>query len=148
MQITDRLIKILPGCASIVIAVVFSVSATDKLVNYGEFQNALLTLGFIPNSLVPAIALAVIVSEFWISIGLLIRRTRPTALTASLSMLGAFILVLSIGLLRGTVSHCGCGGIISQRSIPDQIVQDMTLFALGACGLYILKSQPTCPRER
>lgn len=117
----------------------FSTSAVAKVIDYREFVRTLYSYPIIPDGWSHVVALQVIVSEAWVSVGLLVSKVREVALIGAVILLSVFVVALAA---RGDVATgCGCGGTLSASTVPVQIMLDLVLAGLALCSVYFMKEQ-------
>jgi hypothetical protein len=97
--------------AAAVLVLVFVRGLWHKLAEHDLFRVTLAEYGILPERLVPAAALGIIVAESIVAAGLLFPWTRPVAAVVAAALLALYAAAIGINLHRGRVTiDCGCGG--------------------------------------
>jgi uncharacterized membrane protein len=97
--------------AAAVLVLVFVRGLWHKLAEHGLFRVTLAEYGIVPERMVPAAALAIIIAEMVVVAGLLLPSTRAAAAVGAAILLACYAAAIGINLRRGRVTiDCGCGG--------------------------------------
>lgn len=116
------------------LAVIFVISVTHKLRDYGRFKASLGAYRLLPVSLIGIAAPALIGMELLAIVAILVP-TGPGA-SIALALLAVYTLAITINLLRGNTSiDCGCG------DVPTPI-SGWLLLRNGALLLLVLPHEP------
>lgn len=120
----------------IIIAAVFAVAGSLKIVDPIGFARSIVDYDLIPELLVPAIA---VVLPWWevSAAGLVIAgRWRSGALAMLLGMSATFLTLGVITFARGLSPECGCFGFLSERVGPASISLQAGLVTISAVLLW------------
>src|SRR4051794_33359713 len=83
------------------LALLFCLSAVDKLFHYSGFVNALRNYAIVPRGMAPYLALPVIIVELTISLGVLVPSLRRTVALLGASMMAVFTIALGTNYIYG-----------------------------------------------
>ncbi len=124
--------RIIPTVSAWFLAAVFLFAGIDKAFHYDGFLNALRSYAVIPISWAEPLAPAVILTELWIGIGLLLRPWRPRAAVTGAAVLGLFTVVLAVNQAVAPGSVCGCWFTVTlAQSTGSHITQNLVLLGLA-----------------
>jgi NADH:ubiquinone oxidoreductase subunit K len=121
-----------------ILAALHLAAAGAKLLDLRGFAAVLADYRMVPAALLLPLAIAVVVLEVAIGVGLLLRNwRRPAALTAA-ALAGLYAVVLSATLARGIpLSNCGCFGVYLAR--PLTVFSPLEDVALLLAGLLVAR---------
>ncbi|WP_188555388.1 MauE/DoxX family redox-associated membrane protein [Edaphobacter dinghuensis] len=94
--------------ASAFLAILFGFASIDKLFHYWGFLNALENYAVLPTPLIRYLAPAVVLTELWTSVCLIIRKTRKAASLMGCLLLSIFAIALAFNYYYGIQDACGC----------------------------------------
>lgn len=124
-----------------IIVGVFLLAGLDKLFHYKGFILTLDNSFLVPEGFAEFIALPIILSEFWIAIGLIIKSLRSTALLVAIIILLLFTSFLLGNYLMGIPASCGCWFTLTfSKSTGLHILQNLFLLGLSLLLWYTVKS--------
>lgn len=110
----------------------FLFSGTDKLLHYGGFVTALGSYVVLPRGVAPYIAPALIGSELWIAVGLMIQRWRPSASALGAVLLLVFAVALFVNRYYNPGAICGCWFTLTLgKSTALHVTQNLLLAAVA-----------------
>ena len=143
------------GCglvARVVLAAVFLLACTGKIVDPAAFSNVIFYYQLLPHGLINLLAITLPWIELITALALLLgRRYRAAAALLAIAMLAVFSAAMGINLARGVDISCGCfssaahheGGLTGWN-----IARNVGLIALAAVVLLREKTRWfTTPRE-
>lgn len=118
--------------SSYFLGVVFLFTSIDKLFHYNAFLNALANYVLTPSAIVSYLALPIILAEFWVGIGLLIKWWRKAAALITASLLFIFTLALILNYIYKPGTICGCWFTITLGTATEiHIAQNVVMLGLA-----------------
>jgi thiol-disulfide isomerase/thioredoxin/uncharacterized membrane protein YphA (DoxX/SURF4 family) len=115
----------------IALSVVFGTAGVTKLLDQRGTREAVKNFGA-PESLAPALSIALPIAELAIAAGLLLVNTTRASAIAALLVLGLFVVAIGINLARGRTHDCHCFGQLYSRPLGWPTLVRNLIFALGA----------------
>lgn len=115
----------------IALSAVFGIAGVTKLLDPPGTRDAVKNFGS-PNSLAPALAIALPIAELAVAAGLLFETSVFVSSLAALVLLGAFVAAISVNLARGRTHDCHCFGQLYSRPLGWPTLARNVIFALGA----------------
>jgi protein-disulfide isomerase len=115
----------------IALSVVFGIAGVTKLLDPSGTREAVKNFGA-PDSLAPALSIALPLAELAIAVGLLFTTSFKLSSLGALVLLAAFVLAISVNLARGRTHDCHCFGQIYSRPLGWPTLVRNVVFALGA----------------
>lgn len=112
----------------LLLAFVFLIAGTVKLVYMAEFTQSVGDFGLVPDGLVQSTAWIVVLSE--LAVGACLAFNLRWSLVGVSVLLGLFIGILSYGIVLGLDIHCGCFGPAFHVSLQTQLFIDAGLVVL------------------
>lgn len=88
---------------------IFASAVIAKVVDRRRFANAVRAYGLVPDRLAATAALAVVLAEAFVAIGMITGIALAISLALASAMLIAFALAMAFNLTRGRRFDCGCG---------------------------------------
>ena len=121
------------------LGVLFMATGIGKLLVIATYQLA------IPEDLLLLLALSIALLEFTIALNLLRGRRLQSNVLATLCLHIAYTALAVTTLLRGIlIENCGCFGAFLARPLRwSSVAEDVTLTAVGALGLALLRAVKT-----
>lgn len=121
------------------LSAVFGAAGITKLLDQGGTRDAVKNFGA-PESLAPALGIALPIAELAIAIGLLFVSFTPASSFAAILILLLFVIAISVNLAQGRTHDCHCFGQIYSRPIGWPTLARNLIFALAA-GLIFWQAQ-------
>jgi thiol-disulfide isomerase/thioredoxin len=132
----------------IALSAVFGIAGVTKLLDPRGTRDAVKNFGS-PDSLAPALGIALPIAELAIAAGLLFTTLTVESSLAALVLLGAFVAAISVNLARGRTHDCHCFGQLYSRPLGWPTLVRNLVFALGAGVVLwersIATSSPSIP---
>jgi hypothetical protein len=126
----------------IVLVVLFTIAAADKLTHFGGFITAIASYHLLPARTERVVAIFIIMAEFAIALGLLTKRWRQAASLATVLLLATFTAVY---LVTDPEKVCGCWFTLTLNTGgPVHILQNLVF--IGLAVLTWLDSQSPSPK--
>lgn len=119
----------------IALSAVFGIAGVTKLLDPRGTRDAVKNFGS-PDSLAPALAIALPIAELAVAAGLLFASSVVVSSLAALVLLAAFVAAISVNLARGRTHDCHCFGQLYSRPLGWPTLVRNLVFALGA-GLVL-----------
>lgn len=121
--------------ASMFLIILFIYAATSKLLEFEKFR---IDIGKSPllyrfTSVIPEL---VIISEFVISIGLMIKRYQFLALYGSTALMVMFSTYIILIMRFSPFTPCSCGGVLENMSWGQHLVFNLAFVILGQCAIF------------
>ena len=126
------------------LSAVFGVAGVTKLFDPRGTQEAVRNFGA-PESLAPALSIALPIVELAIAAGLLFVNTTPVSALGSLFVLALFVIAIAINLARGNTHDCHCFGQLYSRPLGWPTLARNLIFALGAGFVFWQAKNETGP---
>ena len=123
---------------SILFVILFLYTGISKLMEYGVFKEQIAESPIL-QPIAPFIAWALPLTEFLVSLLLIIPRWRLKGLYASLLLMIAFTLYIGAVMTFNKELPCSCGGIISLLSWNGHLVFNSVFIFLGYAGVRLEK---------
>lgn len=129
-----RSLKVQQTCAAL-LAIMFTYAALSKLANYQLSREQMLNQIF-PDTIAVQLTWSVPVLELLITISLVLRTTIRKGLYASLLLLTAFSLYISLTMsgIFGSVP-CSCGGILKNLGYTTHLLFNLFFILLAVIGI-------------
>jgi thiol-disulfide isomerase/thioredoxin len=115
----------------IALSAVFGIAGVTKLLDPRGTRDAVKNFGS-PDSLAPALSIALPIAELAVAVGLLFTETVVVSSLAALVLLAAFVLAIGLNLARGRTHDCHCFGQLYSRPLGWPTLARNVFFALGA----------------
>ena len=115
----------------IALSVVFGIAGVTKLLDPRGTRDAVKNFGS-PDSLAPALSIALPIAELAVAVGLLFTDTVLVSSLGALVLLVAFVLAIGVNLARGHTHDCHCFGQLYSRPLGWPTFVRNAVFALGA----------------
>jgi len=114
----------------------FIYTATDKLMNLINFQEFMVKM-VLMNPIGNYVAILIPVSEIFISLLLLLPKTKHIGLYTSCGLMVVFTAYLVYVRIAGEVLPCHCGGVISSLTWTEHIYFNIGLIVLALTGIKL-----------
>jgi uncharacterized membrane protein YphA (DoxX/SURF4 family)/thiol-disulfide isomerase/thioredoxin len=125
----------LAATARLILAAVFAVAGTGKLLDRAGTQQAVTSFG-VPSRLAPAVARVLPLGELGVAVGLLPALSAREAALAALGLLGIFELAILASLARGRRPPCRCFGQLQSTPVGwSTVARNAGLAVLAAVVL-------------
>jgi uncharacterized membrane protein YphA (DoxX/SURF4 family) len=121
---------------SVLFIILFLYTGISKLMEYGVFKEQIAESPVL-NPIAPFIAWALPLTEFIVSILLIIPRWRLKGLYASLGLMTAFTIYIIAIMTFNKELPCSCGGIISLLSWKGHLVFNSVFILLAYIGVRL-----------
>lgn len=128
----------------IVLSAVFGVAGVTKLIDLRGTREAVRNFGA-PESLAPALSIALPIVELAIAAGLLFVNTTRASALGALLVLALFIVAIGVNLARGRTHECHCFGQLYSRPLGWPTLVRNLVFALGAGFVFWQAGNETSP---
>lgn len=116
---------------SIIIVILFLLTATDKVLHWNTHINTVINYRILHNSLIKPITILMIIAEFYICVSLLFKGANYYNLFVFLSLLIVYTTAIVINLVRGNVNmSCGCGSVFESSNLNFGLVIRNSLLVL------------------
>lgn len=123
---------------SILFVILFLYTGISKLMEYGVFKEQIADSPIL-KPFAPFIAWSLPLTEFLVSVLLIIPRWRLKGLYASLLLMIAFTLYIGAIMIFNKELPCSCGGIISLLSWGEHLVFNSVFIGLALIGVILEK---------
>lgn len=130
----------MPFMVSMLFLVLFMYAASNKVIDYRQFQQQLELSGFLKGN-ATALAWMVPAIEIVVSVFLLIPRFRVLGLYGSLGLLLWFTGYILWVLHFSDIVPCSCGGVISALGWRGHLYFNLCLLALAFLGIFLSTSK-------
>ncbi len=117
-----------------VLGIIFIYASYHKIMSPAEFAKILYGYGLFPNILINLMAITLPFAELFTGLALIFGIYPRSAVLIANSMLLAFIIALSINLIRGHEFDCGCfsaGKDGGRFSVELLLIRDVIIFIVG-----------------
>ncbi len=144
--------KCLTAASVLLMSVLFTGAALDKMIHWQEFLQALHSYGFVPPGSRHFVAGGLLAAEMFASITLLLRRVRRYALLLGAFLFGVFALLITYLLLIASNAPCGCTfSLGSGRADTNHLLLNVVLAALSVLLFFYERTgagEPPCRNEK
>jgi uncharacterized membrane protein YphA (DoxX/SURF4 family) len=121
---------------SMLFVILFLYTGVSKLMEYGVFKEQIADSPIL-KPVAPLIAWGLPLTEFLVSIILIIPRWRLKGLYASLILMVAFTLYIGAIMIFNKELPCSCGGIISELSWKGHLIFNSVFIGLAFAGVVL-----------
>jgi uncharacterized membrane protein YphA (DoxX/SURF4 family) len=121
---------------SMLFVILFLYTGISKLMEYGVFKEQIADSPIL-QPIAPFIAWALPITEFLVTILLIIPRWRLKGLYASLMLMVAFTLYIGAIMTFNKELPCSCGGIISELSWNGHLIFNSVFILLAFAGVLL-----------
>ena len=133
-----------------ILGVTFIYSSYSKILAPADFAKIIYGYGLFPPLLINMIAIIVPFLELVIGLALILGIYPRSAALVVNGLLMAFIIIISINLIRGHEFNCGCFAFRnsgSQISTSSTILRDMVFLAFGFQVFFYRRTRRWCVRQ-
>ena len=123
----------------VALSAVFGTAGVTKLLDQRGTRDAVENFGA-PESMAPALAIALPITELAIAAGLLFVGTTRASALAALLVLALFVVAIGVNLARGRTHDCHCFGQLYSRPLGWPTLVRNLIFALGA-GIVLWQAE-------
>ena len=117
------------------------VAALPKIVDPPSFAHMILNYRIVPGSLVNLMGLTMPWIELLCGLALILGIWRETGRTIIALLLVAFIIGISINLIRGNAIDCGCFDVTAAGKTVDERLADMRFVIFRDLGMLLMVAQ-------
>jgi putative oxidoreductase len=134
-----------------ILGLTFIYAGYSKILAPADFAKIIYGYGLFPAKLINLIAIIIPFLELVIAIALILGFYPRSAAIIVNTLLLAFIIIISINLIRGHEFNCGCFALqnsADQVSSPSAILRDLVFLALGLQVFLFKQRRRWCVRPR
>lgn len=127
-----------------ILGIVFIYASIHKIINPASFAKIIYGYGLFPDFSINLIAIILPFAELFSGCFLILGIYPRSALLVVNLMLLAFIIAISINLIRGYEFDCGCFSTGQATPAKELLIRDIIYFALGLTAFFNKNSRIFC----